>query len=235
LILLALTHLLTIAVAGLFSSRLISTTNEALLRSSKCGWLSEEAYKDFAQLTSSDMGVADALFLDMTWDFRRSAEYARSCYDSPTDGSSTLCDGLVVPRITSSIDMNVACPFDPQICRASAIRMDSNRIRTNQHLGINSNANWALDFRKVTSCAPLVGNGTFESSWSKTLPVSVKNNTVVPGEEFRYYYYGPSIHYGLPAGNEIFYYKKEWSAMQNEEYIMWYVRLLHRVHIEILS
>jgi hypothetical protein len=223
LICLALSYFVATTAAGLFSSRLTSTDNQVLLRSSKCGWLSEQAYKNFNQLKPSDLDPADSLFLDMNRYFGKAREYARSCYDLTAGIQSTLCDTYAVPTIQSTIRRNAPCPFDTRVCAAPAIEFDSGMMDTNSHLGINTPHSSALKFRKQTSCAPIFGDGMFGTPWTSVPPLRMGNDTGVPQELFRYFNFGPSYSYGQKQGNETFFYKKIWSSMQNEEYILWYV------------
>jgi hypothetical protein len=43
-------------------------------------------------------------------------------------------------------------------------------IDSNRDIGINTKSNAALKFRKQTSCAPLFGDGMFDTPWTKTPP-----------------------------------------------------------------
>jgi hypothetical protein len=217
-LLMAATHAAGIVVAGIFSSQIATLPDEVLLASQNCGWVSEKAYKDFNKLQSSDLAAADALFVLTNSNYRKSAEYARSCYDGSPGLHTTVCTSFFSPLIESTISRTEECPFEEDICRSNAITLDSGMIDTSQALGINSKPGSELQFRKFTSCAPIVGDGRFDEPWTMTPPLSLGNTT---DELYRPYHFGPYISFGQFAGNETFYYKKNWSAMQNNEYILW--------------
>jgi len=222
-----------IIAAGTFSAEGTTRGNEVLIKSDTCGWVSERAYMDLATLKPADLGAADALYIKTNSNFRKAAVYARSCYDSSGGVSSVSCGSLVKPRIESHIDRNARCPFEVDTCRTAALSIDSGWIDTSEMLGINTRSEDALRFRKVLTCAPIVGDGRFDSPWTTIAPSSLGNMT---GEEFRKYNFGPFMNFGTLAGNETFYYKKNWSAMQNNEYILWYVsQLLHAMSRVVLT
>jgi hypothetical protein len=54
-------HIAVIYAASVFSSRVVKTAGEVLIKSDICGWLDERSNKDFSQWSESDMGSSEAL------------------------------------------------------------------------------------------------------------------------------------------------------------------------------
>ena len=80
--LLPLTHAACIAVAGIFSSRVVSVNGEVLVRPSLCGWQSFKILNvtDLEQADQADHTKESALFVIARLHYERGREYARSYY-----------------------------------------------------------------------------------------------------------------------------------------------------------
>jgi hypothetical protein len=74
------------------------------------------------------------------------------------------------------------------MCRGpeySAYQADSGYINSNNNLGINSPSGFAINYRKVTTCAPLVTDNFLK--WQDTEPGQLA------GDQNLRFYYGPSV------------------------------------------
>jgi hypothetical protein len=72
-------NLVAFLVTYIFSSRVTSTSREALLKS-LCGLSDEAANKDFPQWTQKDWMAGEALFVSAYNGYRGDLSYTRSCY-----------------------------------------------------------------------------------------------------------------------------------------------------------
>ena len=86
-----------------------------------------------------------------------SATYARACYGgNPVRGQ---CETFPVPALKYTAADNAPCPFDGKACLGgsnSAYQMTTETIDTHQHLGVNAPSWRRLQFKKKTTCSPLV-------------------------------------------------------------------------------
>lgn len=232
----AVVHILSISTASILSSRLANPSNEVLLVSPRpCGWVTEQGYQHLVRLGPQDLPAADALFVSANWYFQRSLEYAKSCYSSPLGATSTLCDSFVEHRLHSSVDRSAPCPFKTGTCRAPAISFDTGMIEANRHLGVNVRHEDSLSLRKITTCAPIHGEGVYDSGWTKRRPVAFvtpptnrehfgpKYPALYDDSEYRSYYFGTSLSFGNFSSNATFTLGRRWLEMQNREYILTYV------------
>ncbi|KUI69927.1 hypothetical protein VM1G_05376 [Cytospora mali] len=172
-------------IAGIFSSSIVATTDiEVLLSSQNCGFWQENV------LT---LGVS----LGITWDNATnrfyqqevgdSRTYARSCYNA---SSLRTCNTFVKPTIDWTTRYDAPCPFDG-MCIGAAMEMDTGLINSNAILGMNFPHNQQFEFRRVTTCAPLVQDGY----------ITTENSTDIPGDQILYYNYGPTNEEGTILHN----------------------------------
>jgi hypothetical protein len=195
--------------AGIFSSRVADTNGSVLIRG-KCGDVTQQSIKPFPQWTQSDWIAADILFIGANGFCRDNAAYARSCYynrrPSGESDNQRSCEDYVVPLIESTVDINAACPFAQGTCKNPAIKIDSGRINSQEHLGINAPPSERVEMRKVTTCAPLSVSETHPTNWTTDMqtgtelffPMSPANET------FKYYNIGPNLLYGQTVSNWTF-------------------------------
>jgi hypothetical protein len=154
--LIALLCIVGFGIAGVFSSTISkSAGNSALLVGSLCGVIGPSE--------GDDKTVAK--FLADTYE---AANYARQCYGDNPSLSSSLCQTYVRPSLPFTTNANAACPFGPDHCITPAFEMDTGRLDSHFDLGINSPPKERVQFRRVTTCAPL-----------KKLPSTVVNDSIV--------------------------------------------------------
>jgi hypothetical protein len=144
----------TFLVAGIFSSRVAtSSSGEVLISSLNCGVLFEQ------QLESIRLSPLEGPILSYmnAW-IKSSYNYAQLCY-----GSNTFTkDCTVYPRqsLPFSITRGTACPFPGQdsICRnvSGNIQIDTGFINSHFDLGINAPPENRFLLRLVAECAPLL-------------------------------------------------------------------------------
>ncbi|KAI0445094.1 hypothetical protein F4803DRAFT_548505 [Xylaria telfairii] len=164
--------------AGLFSSHIIDSSpyiNVLLANSPNCGLLylpgilgtqlGEPRRMAIAQYTSTllDMGII----------------YARDCYNSSSDKSQ--CNFFSSSTIPWETEWEAKCPFE-DMCIGPAIRLDTGTLNSNSVFGINSPTEDQIEFRKITTCAPIRQKGYTE-------------NVVADPELFSrtvQYFYGPT-------------------------------------------
>jgi hypothetical protein len=186
LILLALFHIAALALAGLFSSRAATTpsTDVLLNAGNQCGYV---------QFPDSNQGLDDdglaqwsAALLDRKQGYAASMAYAKSCYNQSS--SVGQCNSFVRQEIVPSLVYHAPCPFASKICAdidQGAITVDTGKIDSTAHLGINTPAADRLAYRMLFTCTPLTTDGYF-SQWA---PFSTPS---IPGDRARYYFYGPT-------------------------------------------
>lgn len=173
----AIVHFALFHAAALMSSAIYSTTDEVLVRSNYC--------KVFPA------GAPDTA-LDNAWNMKERAtarwalDWSRTCWNDDIDQTSQ-CAILASPNFRNQqrVYTDQPCPFSPDLCldpEAGAITIDSGKVNTNRDLGLNSRKGSSIDYRRVTTCAPL---RTQEYSWQQA--------GYLDGDEIMVYNYGPRI------------------------------------------
>jgi hypothetical protein len=153
-LLLGLFTLSTFLVAGIFSSRVAtSTSGEVLVSSLNCG-VFEGAGNDSADWISAAYSYLHA------W-IGSSYNYVQSCYGS--NSSTKDCTVYSRQSLPFSITRSTACPFPGQdsICRnvSGNIRIDTGFINSHFDLGINAPPENRFLLRRAAECAPLLNDG----------------------------------------------------------------------------
>lgn len=175
------------AASGL-SSRFIAGSNEVQTVASKCGWSREPSLGDLRN--DADFEAANALVVMARYSYRKSAAYARQCYTkSGTSSDSITCDSHVEATLPYEVRYSESCPFDEKICKpkTKAITVGTGFIRSNDHLGINTDAKDSIIARKTLTCIPLDGE-KYTDGW---LPVPPDQNTSWGGTLIKGYKFGP--------------------------------------------
>ncbi|KEF51723.1 uncharacterized protein A1O9_12358 [Exophiala aquamarina CBS 119918] len=191
LLLVSAIHISLFTVAGLFSSRVTTTSasGQALMTGDICGFPDEvenlrgvepENLDEEGLLTFNTQVLLGRLTLS------RSAAYVRSCYNNNDNGASGGCNVYVQPYLhgvnASSVN-DTSCPFvNEETCAtSSAVRYDSGAIHSNEDLGINSPESDAMTIRRITSCAP-VSAKRYATDWIEDLPEALgdgRTNTTI--------------------------------------------------------
>ena len=140
---LAITHLVLITAAAFFSSQVASTSNLVLIKESPaCGYLRYPSYVNTLAETKQAIEWQIASKSSSKW----ALDYVSECYNGTS--SSTLCNSLV--RRTIELNSTSAdCPFpNATICLDNGFRTDTGYINSAKHLGINSDPEDSIDYRR---------------------------------------------------------------------------------------
>jgi hypothetical protein len=149
---LSIAHIVFWTAAALLCSKVAITntdTNVLLQGLDNCGWISPS---DTSFWESQNSLLSE------------SANYGQSCYQDVQweNGSSQSCSSNIhfpVAYIEFDVQSDVGCPFpDAKFCRKSTngpIRLTSELINSNDHLGINASPDDQISYRREMTCAPL--------------------------------------------------------------------------------
>ncbi|KAH8772420.1 hypothetical protein F5882DRAFT_452292 [Hyaloscypha sp. PMI_1271] len=151
-------------LAGIFSSIAIKAAGtDTLTRSSSCGqWMAGNAsYYASGDTSGDDMPLTLANTLNITSD---AVNYARICYMSESD--SSRCNVYTQPTLPFTTDTNPSCPFASRMCYSSdtvagrvAYKLDTGKLDSNLHLGINARPKDRITYQRIATCAPLDTTG----------------------------------------------------------------------------
>ena len=180
-------------VASLFSSRLISFSDEVLIHSVRCGWI--EDYPRMVQMvhtwipTPQQIEVANALAVSARYSYRRSADYVRGCYIEQRGVYSSLCKTLAKQRIDSMVNHS-KCPFTGDICAADAIVLDSGPINVDYDLGMTVRNGDRITVRRISTAVPLKMDN-YVSDWVDLPSGPVGREVdIIPGDKYKVYNFG---------------------------------------------
>lgn len=155
------------------------------LLAGKCGWIPDNVDVDELK-DDAVFKQANALIVAARNGYQRSATYARSCY-AHREGQRAACGAYMKAALPYRSDSNAACPFSKQICNTSALHMDTEPLRSDEHFGFNTRSEDAILLRKQLTCAPLNGE-QYTDGW-----ISVNQSVFFPpGSEYIGYKFGPS-------------------------------------------
>ncbi|KAE9381083.1 hypothetical protein N431DRAFT_457696 [Stipitochalara longipes BDJ] len=187
LILLAITHFLLFAAAGILASHITTVGNQVLLsRSSSCGPWSDYDSSGLAGPYEIASGVARDSYIKTS--VTASKEYIQSCLGGSSSGSgSQLTLGC---NKFNSLGLNwtsttVPCPFG-NLCLGPpniSLHMDTGLLDSRADFGINSHDDKLIQWRKTATCSPITTDG-----YVKGGVTTIENNTV----NYLAAFYGPS-------------------------------------------
>ena len=196
-------HMSLFGAASLLSSKFYSTSAEIRISSNSCGFLNiaPGTFKTWNDtLWSEDGAELVALRTKAGW----SLDYAKNCYGST---QNLQCGDFAVRNLPSETS-TAECPFIANgvpLCSDPILgtnQIDTGYINTNTHLGINSKKSDAIDYRRVTTCAPLdiedfagISNGTFMLYLGANNKTTNDHNAV----QLTFQYTIPSGNVSLPA------------------------------------
>lgn len=129
--------------------------NDRLIRSPRCGlW----GYDTFPDGSFTNQGSA-AYLATMTNNSNLAANYAKTCYNNDPD--PLQCSTYIQPSLSWKADDQAECPFGSDVCpeTVQAFKMTSNLIDSRADLGFNTPTSHRLQFKKITTCTPLVQEG----------------------------------------------------------------------------
>lgn len=173
--------------AGLFSTSIATIGDEVLLVSSNCGWVNTTSQWD----STSDWTWIATLTEDMTADQEQSSSYVRECYGPENGTSHSSCNIYSAQSINSTPAEGaptVACPFPGKtVCSkpSEIIRVESDLVDSNRHLGINAPRADSVQYRRITTCAKIEDS---PSSGLASQPYT-KSDNESEGPSFTDFYY----------------------------------------------
>ncbi|KIW84087.1 hypothetical protein Z517_03333 [Fonsecaea pedrosoi CBS 271.37] len=176
------------AGAGVLSSQVTKAAgDELLVLGSSCGQWNFDAQAPMSSYLEKSQNESQI-----------ASNYARECYGAST--RSTTCNTYVHQQIKWSEDQNTTCPFKGGMCLpgdTAALKLDTGYIDSHSMLGINSREKDRINYRRVTTCAPL-------NASDRILP------NKIPGTSIIYYNYdfGP-----LSSGNYTWTYYEVFSTL----------------------
>ena len=186
----ATVQIIAFSAAGIFSSQVASAQPEVLLRGSNCGtWSSRLNYLSPTFNPSPSEWISD--IADAHNVFITSSRFTASCYNQ----SSTSLEGCLPygrRKLTWSKD-TAACPFDKSMCiDNAAVTFDTGYLDTHLDLGINTPSEYRVQFRGISTCAPITTKG-FASDWLNSTQADLPaSSDATPDELFLEFYYGKS-------------------------------------------
>ncbi|KAF2707658.1 hypothetical protein K504DRAFT_535293 [Pleomassaria siparia CBS 279.74] len=129
-------------LSGVLVSEVTRTTgSEVLIRSDQCGNWTIDATSVLRIQTKLLNGTITA------------ASYARSCYGGAS--KALECNRYEIQSLPYTTSDDDACPFADGICRSDVFSLDTGKISSNDHLGINSKPDDRITYQRKTSCTVL--------------------------------------------------------------------------------
>lgn len=147
-------------VASVFSSNVTTdTANEVLLKGDKCGIL--------RIMKSNDTKARYASFKPFYAHLaNKDLNYGLYCYTNSSSGRDTDgCNTYLKPELPLKADTKAPCPFNETMCKSKNenLVLDTGRIHSLKHLGINSAPEYQFEFRLRHECAPIVTDGFIQT------------------------------------------------------------------------
>ena len=170
-------------VAGLFSSRVTTASDEVLVALNEyCGYITPPT---FTEWDSEYLDATRTQLLERRAGFSQSFQYNQNCYSATP--SKIGCNIYAKSNISSQVNNETACPFNDAICIGtdSAFTIDTGYLDSDLDFGINARKEDRIQYRKVMTCSPL-HTTDYMSNWTSGPEDSL------PEDQYLYYYYGPT-------------------------------------------
>jgi len=150
--LLAAVNMAVFGVAGIFTSEVTKVPgNSTIILGPSCG-----GYKISSPTKiNSELEIYRSKVLA---DTNAAAAYVRQCYGENT--TSLACGVYNRPSLGFTTNPNATCPFASGVCvynDNSAFSMDTGLIDSHSDLGANARPEHRINYRRVTTCAPIHG------------------------------------------------------------------------------
>jgi len=191
LIIITAIHVVCFHVASLFSSRVITTSDEVLVLGKNCGSLLDVPNPRPETINSTQLDILNSDGVFGRWSYEKAAAYSRACYGEEPGPYTSTCRFYVRQQLDSAIDRSAPCPFASGLCETSAARFDTGFVHSSRDLGINAPEHDAMLFRRVTTCVPLLAEEKYGSTWEPAENFQVQ--WPVPGDSLRLYSMGKSL------------------------------------------
>ncbi|KAJ9663207.1 hypothetical protein H2198_000968 [Neophaeococcomyces mojaviensis] len=149
-VLLALTYFGVFGVLAVFSSQIAkASSTERLIQgdTEHCGY--------YQVVNPNSTTSSYSLYQKTTTDGLTATAYARACYG--VANPPPQCQILPVSSLKYERLSNWTCPFSPEMCDTkSAFHVRSQLVDSHHDLGINAPADGRVQYRRETTCAPIV-------------------------------------------------------------------------------
>ena len=161
----AILNIVAFTVAAIFSSAVTRAESAVLLEPSTCGRWEDITLTNATQWNPPTIARSIELVAVIHQNIITSSRFHLACNDQYSGASN--CNPYTGQALNVTMSES-SCPFDPSICQSEStgIMLDTGRVNTLKHLGINSRKKDSVDFRKTVSCAPLVTDGHVTSGIS---------------------------------------------------------------------
>ncbi|KAI0441135.1 hypothetical protein F4803DRAFT_563304 [Xylaria telfairii] len=156
---------------SLISSKIISTSpsTEFLLIAHGCFSFDIDRVASFDDATLVGSELATIL--------KTSTIYAQRCYNTT---NVEECSPFAA-TIHWTTNWEAPCPFNETMCLSPAMQLDTGLLNSNTILGVNSPAKDQIEFRKVTTCAPITQKTTLDRTiYSAPNTMLADNITLIP-------------------------------------------------------
>jgi hypothetical protein len=214
---LAVVHMVLVAIASIFTSRIAVSNGPVLLRPNNCGW-PPMIFLDLNNLFTDQLAPDDAVFYGAHWQVyrlpllrprsnsarvsRRAQNYATMCYSGgPADSASMGCNSFVQTTLAkTTVNYSDTCPFLDEVCDTAAVTYNSGLLDSDVDLGINAKPQDRIQFRRMVSCASIPADSPrFSTDWNTTLTPKLfeYEPDTGPNLAFKYYDFGAGIPFGI--------------------------------------
>ena len=181
--LLALLIGLGFIVASILTTFVVTGLDIQILANSRmCGYYDWGHYNR----TTGDVDTYVSNLADSSW------AYSRNCYMT-NESNVGQCSVFATPRLHFDSFYNISCPFQNSICKGqtnSAMAMDTGLLDSHSMFGFNARPTERIQFRKRTTCAPIMTDGFMEVD-DCSLFSQMEQTSPSPSETCFYWYYGP--------------------------------------------
>lgn len=182
-------HFVTVVVASVLSSWVLSAGNRALSRSPYCGTFNQ-TYLD--KVYSND--VSDPTVAPLAMEYASYINQRFAAVQQHVDICSTSvegCNSMAAEDLSYSAQlMPNKCPFDSEACHPKidgSMSFDTGYLSSMEHLGINAPEHGRVAFRFTAQCAPL-NDMKYTTGWQ-----SVSTNSGSSSKNMADALYGPGV------------------------------------------
>ena len=164
-----------------------SLGDEVLVSSPSCGLLSSQ--------TTDLSGIQNILLPYWVKSLQDSASYVRSCYGIIATGDTCHdCSTYARSRLPSEQNTDASCPFSSSMCMAPAFQLDTGLMSSDQKFGMNARPRDRVDFRKVTTCAPIEVDNFSQIEEGSSQLTNYTAQSDLPELQHVKLYYGESVY-----------------------------------------
>ena len=145
----ALLFMLSFAAASLLTSLVTKAAgDQRLVVSDNCGFFGYDPQADITTRVAAQQqhDLNDTLI---------ASAYTKNCYNGNSERNNLECNIYTKPELLWSAMAEAECPFESSMCLLPAYRLDTGLLSSHSDFGINAPSGGRINFRKVTTCAPI--------------------------------------------------------------------------------